>query len=641
MLLSVSVDANARFTCADPVQERLTPKSWERRLVLVAPRSRDRLSTGRSPESLVGAINSSARVAGRSLVAVAVILVGLLVVHSLALQPRHDRAMLVTQGLRQRHEAILNQQIGLQGFALTGNERYREIYQRGAQLLSNGNADASGFAGLDRRSTELYLELRLAQQAWVDELTARSVEATAAGSGGPAQALSGREIALFDAYLQTYERTMEGLDALHQTTHRINRLTLYPVIAGALLIMLGAGAVAFRRTRVLRQAVGEPLSALLARLEGIGRGDLTPKPITSGPAEFEVLARGLEEAAATLAAVGSEAQRREAELQTLAERQYGVLRFVREITGSLSIPHVVRSVCHHAAEVADGCRVVVWLLDDDGTSLHPVADSQGADLQPSGLEPRTTGDDAGRWKGLGERSPALETDRDRHELSILMAIGARVVGVLELTGPEVRLLSTDARQILENLAVHAAAATETARLHERTVEMAVTDQLTGLANRRRFDQDLDVECEASIRDATPLALLIMDIDEFKTYNDTLGHQAGDRALHRLAQVLVRNLRSTDDAYRYGGEEFAIVLRETTQEAAQRLAERLREDVERAFIAPDEPRTVTVSIGVAGLSRHDPTPRALIVAADAALYDAKHAGRNRVHVASAATLRHVE
>ena len=624
----------------------------------MSPRSRDRVAGDRAPQSLVHAIQSSRKLVGRSLGAVTLVLVGLLVTHGLVLQPLHDSAQQSTRVLRQRHEAILTMQIGLQGFSSTENEQYLAAYQRGVEQLHAEDSGVFSIMSRNRRATELYLELRLAQQAWVNESMAQSIFITLARAEGPEQALiareinqfladrqtderTGSEIALFDAYLQTYEQKMEELDALHQTAHRVNRLTLYSAIGGALLIMLGAGAVGFRRTRVLRQAVGEPLSALLGRLEEIGSGDLTPKPTTSGPAEFEVLARSLEKAAATLAAADSEAAHREAELQMLAERQYEVLRFVREISGSLSIPHVLRSVCHHASEVAGGCRVVVWLLDEDGTTLHPLADSRGTDLQPSGLEPRTTGDDADEWKGLGERSPALETDRDEHELSILMAIGARVVGVLDLTCPEVPMLDTDARQILENLAVHGAAATETARLHERTVEMAVTDELTGLANRRRFDRDLDAECEASIRDTTPLALLIIDIDDFKAYNETFGHQAGDRTLHRLAQVLVRSLRSTDEAYRYGGEEFAMMLREPTQEAAQRLAERLREDVERDFIAPDEPRQVTVSIGVAGLPRNDPTPKALILAADAALYDAKNAGRNRVRVAAAAALRPVE
>jgi diguanylate cyclase (GGDEF)-like protein len=210
--------------------------------------------------------------------------------------------------------------------------------------------------------------------------------------------------------------------------------------------------------------------------------------------------------------------------------------------------------------------------------------------------------------------------------------------MLQLTGPEVLLLSDDAIPVLENLAGHAAAVAETARLHGLAVEMAETDQLTGLANRRHFDEDLASECAASMEETTPLALLMIDIDDFKTYNDTFGHQAGDRLLRRLAPLLVRNLRSTDEAYRYGGEEFAIILCETTPGAAQKLAERLRQDIERHFIAPDEPRQVTVSIGVAGLSQNEPTPRAIVLAADAALYVAKRTGRNRIEVAGVADRR---
>jgi diguanylate cyclase (GGDEF)-like protein len=190
----------------------------------------------------------------------------------------------------------------------------------------------------------------------------------------------------------------------------------------------------------------------------------------------------------------------------------------------------------------------------------------------------------------------------------------------------------DVPAALETLAVHAATAIEAARLHEQTAHLAATDALTGLPNRRQLEADLALEATASARYQRPFALLMIDVDHFKAYNDEFGHQAGDVALQSVATVLSSGLRSTDLAYRFGGEEFALILRETSAAAATVLADRLRAAVEHRFAGPGERRAITVSVGVAGLPDHGPTPALLVEAADQALYAAKGAGRNRVEEA---------
>lgn len=159
---------------------------------------------------------------------------------------------------------------------------------------------------------------------------------------------------------------------------------------------------------------------------------------------------------------------------------------------------------------------------------------------------------------------------------------------------------------------------------------AHTDVLTGLANRRRFFEVAEAEISRSRRYETPLSLLMLDIDHFKEVNDAHGHRAGDRVLQQLARTCLEVLRTVDVVGRVGGEEFAILLPETTLEGAVEVAERLREAVGRAEVAREEgvPLRITVSIGVAPLSAGTNLDT-LMSQADAALYEAKHGGRNRV------------
>ena len=175
-------------------------------------------------------------------------------------------------------------------------------------------------------------------------------------------------------------------------------------------------------------------------------------------------------------------------------------------------------------------------------------------------------------------------------------------------------------------------------------KLSSLDGLTGIANRRRFDQTLEREWARAQRAGQPLALVLCDIDYFKQYNDQYGHQAGDACLRQLAKLLETSLRRGGDlAARYGGEEFAILLPGTDSEHARVVAENIRNALfelglphEHALVAS----VLTASFGVAALvPNQDNTPEVLIQRADRALYSAKRAGRNRVHSASADTTPH--
>ncbi len=158
-------------------------------------------------------------------------------------------------------------------------------------------------------------------------------------------------------------------------------------------------------------------------------------------------------------------------------------------------------------------------------------------------------------------------------------------------------------------------------------EAAFTDHLTGLANRRRFERQLDREVSRTQRYGRPFCLLLLDIDNFKLVNDTHGHEAGDEVIRRLALTLQAGTRGIDLAARIGGEEFAVILPETDFEGGLDVAERLRIAVREM----DTPLVgqVTASFGVAEFPVCAPTGRELLSVADAALYQAKHGGRDRV------------
>ena len=168
--------------------------------------------------------------------------------------------------------------------------------------------------------------------------------------------------------------------------------------------------------------------------------------------------------------------------------------------------------------------------------------------------------------------------------------------------------------------------------NRRLEELSFLDGLTEVANRRQFEQILDLEWRRAVRSGSPLSLILADIDHFKAFNDNHGHQAGDRCLRDVATLLDSIVqRAGDQVARYGGEEFAAMLPETDAEGAENIAERMRRAVESLETGGGR---VTVSIGVATtVAGETRSAESLVAAADAALYEAKRAGRNTVRARS--------
>lgn len=219
-------------------------------------------------------------------------------------------------------------------------------------------------------------------------------------------------------------------------------------------------------------------------------------------------------------------------------------------------------------------------------------------------------------------------------LNILLRNEDRVLGVLNLTDKvDGGTFSADEFYLVNSFAEHLANAVANAEKYQRILQLSITDGLTGLAVHRHFQNVLTAETTRSDRHGTPLALVMVDVDDFKLCNDTYGHQVGDLVLREIAVVMRGELRAYDLASRYGGEEFGIVLPNTSLRQAQAFAQRLLAAVAGGVSVPSHPRLrVTISEGVAEYQAHTGKDR-LIRDADQALLEAKRRGKNRVVAAA--------
>jgi diguanylate cyclase (GGDEF)-like protein len=273
-------------------------------------------------------------------------------------------------------------------------------------------------------------------------------------------------------------------------------------------------------------------------------------------------------------------------------------------------------------------------LSTDPGSVGPVRVGEGIsgeviDTGKAILEPDVRS--SGRRPAPPERSYKTNSF-----ISYPVIIGGRKVGVLNVTDKsggasydEVDL------SLLEMIGPQVALALERAEWQERATEfqlMSITDSLTGLPNRRYLEERLAEELNRSKRYDYAMSFLMIDIDDFKAYNDTNGHQAGDLALQITAHCLKSALRSADVASRYGGEEFCILLPQTAMAEANVIADRIRDRVATTHFPHGKAQPlghVTISVGVSTFSKHVDTPENIIAAADRALYEAKSLGKDRV------------
>jgi diguanylate cyclase (GGDEF)-like protein len=388
------------------------------------------------------------------------------------------------------------------------------------------------------------------------------------------------------------------------------------------------------------------IATFLDAARRLSRGDFRQRVPLHGNDEFAALGREFNDMSVQLEAKIEEVERNREELAetirrvgdalaTGLDRDGVVALAVRqavdacdaEVARALPLAHGAFT-SHEVGEVAGELERAIEMAERDVFAIH-------ADV---GVE--LLGALEGDERAERTRRAVAAWVGDAHALSIglrSLVDGPEYLGAISIARRG-EAFSREAEELLEYLAGQAVVSIENAALHETVERQATTDELTGLANLRAFVSIVNRELERSRRFDTPLALVMLDIDDFKVVNDTHGHQQGDEVLAHVAGVLRDLSRELDAPARYGGEELAVVLPQTDAAGAELLAERMRE----AVAALEVPRmggggtlSVTASFGVAAVPESALDRSGLVAAADAALYRAKRAGKNRVERASAA------
>src|SRR5437660_5467355 len=326
-------------------------------------------------------------------------------------------------------------------------------------------------------------------------------------------------------------------------------------------------------------------------------------------------------------------------LQEQAGREIAVNRIATAIRESLELGIILQKTvdevgvalkvlsCALRVEGETKEHALTYVYFDEGSEsegLHRESITETLDLHFQRLmdHPEVIVQDGSDESGSSaERLPTAVVPLILHERSI---------GALQVTVADpARVWNENEILLLRTVADQVAVAVNHAELFAKIQQQALTDALTGCYNRRSFEMQLDKDLQMARRLHQPLSLLMLDLDRFKQLNDSVGHDAGDDALRRLAVCFRQELRGVDSAARFGGDEFALILPQAYAEGALLVAERLRARIEQIEIPGFG--NVTASIGIATFPSQAPARAELVSAADAALYNAKRTGRNRVCV----------
>jgi diguanylate cyclase (GGDEF)-like protein len=402
--------------------------------------------------------------------------------------------------------------------------------------------------------------------------------------------------------------------AMESTAVRNGRLLAAGILAGFFVL-------AFTFALLVSRSLQRQIDAFLQAARRLGSGDFTVEVPTEGHDEFAALGEEFNKMSRQLEERLEELNQERARLQDAMRRIGETFAANLDREGLLEI--VVRTAVDGVG--ADAGRASV--RPNANAPLEQVALTGSVD----GLEEAVRAAEA---KVLETGEPCEATVDGVGALSHPMRRGddvhARVSGVVSVARRD-RPFSVAERELFHYLAEQAAVSIENVGLHETVERQAVTDELTGLFNRRRFQEAMATEVERSKRFGQPVGLVLLDLDDFKAVNDTYGHQQGDLVLREVARVLRETSREIDEPARYGGEELAVVLPGTDLEGAYNLAERVRAGIEQLalpLLDGDGALRVTASFGVATLPGSADDMRELVAAADEALYRAKRAGKNR-------------
>jgi diguanylate cyclase (GGDEF)-like protein len=395
--------------------------------------------------------------------------------------------------------------------------------------------------------------------------------------------------------------------------------TSAPSLAAA-AAFVGFLALAFAFAVAVSRRLQSEIQRLLEAAQRLGAGDFSVTVPAEGNDEFAALGQEFNSMAAQL-------KERLEELQRERERlQESIRRVGQSVAAGLDRVGVLEIVVQTAVEGVSAAagRATMRGPDDRLQEVARAGEPEAFRRALHAAEAAVI--DAGQVAEIqvGGAS-ALAAPLGANEA------GDQVIGIVSVARGDHVFTSTE-RELFAYLTNQASVSVENVDLHETVQRQAVTDELTGLFNHRRFQEVMSVEVERARRYGHEMGLIMLDIDNFKQVNDTYGHLQGDLVLREVARVLRQSSREIDEPARYGGEEMAVALPQTDLEGAYQFAERVRRAVEDlALPLPSGEGTlrVTASFGVASLASADHSDKdALVAAADGALYEAKRTGKNR-------------
>ena len=339
-------------------------------------------------------------------------------------------------------------------------------------------------------------------------------------------------------------------------------------------------------------------------------------------------------------------------LLTLAAQQADELDALKilslNLTASLDLPTVLDAVVKEAMRLVNGARIVhIFLYSDNKLEF-------GASLDSDGQKNRVFSEP--RKDGLTETAASkgriiIVEDMKNHSIyknapsdwsgsiiGIPLKMGEKVVGVMNLSRHKTGSFSAAELRLLNMLANQAAVAISNASLHQLISKKAYTDTVTGLANRRALDEHLESEIISARRTNSSFAVIMMDLDGFKSVNDTYGHEVGDQVLRAVFSVVAFGIRSSDFIARYGGDELTLILAKSNLQAAKLVTEKILENLAKFYYKAPDGKAIKLGIsgGIAIYPDHGRAGTELLRAADAALYYAKKHNRGKFLTAKAAT-----
>jgi diguanylate cyclase (GGDEF)-like protein len=521
-----------------------------------------------------------------TVVLVGVVLASTVVVYAVLLlrvQPRMDALSHARDHLQAIEEGLLVQDAAVTAYLSSGDVVLLSRVSAGAEEVEGARTEIAVALAEESSLADDHEALEAAEQEWRTTWVLPTV-ASAPTAPSPSAVTAGR--VLFDRYQAAQDALVERIDdRLADLSAEEDRMLWWG--AGTALV----ACVALLATVRAQRRLGAESRAAHVSLE---------RERFLSDAQADMLASKTAQLAAILA-------------------------MNAEVSGALEVRYVTDSVRTAARTISgfDEVEVVLWLDQLDLSRPRPRVSED--DLVNLVLGTRRSAFRAATPSGtrLARSLPGPVV-----EVALPMKVRAVVVGVLVFRHPEPIVLAADLLEVLEAIASQAAAAVDAAVLHESLEHAAGVDALTGLLNRRRLEDDM----QAATTDlASSTAVLMVDLDHFKVINDSRGHQRGDDVLRHVAGLLADNLRDGDSAYRYGGEEFLVLMPNTEVDDAVKVVTRLAAAVRATFPNLVEGRPLTVSAGISLLGER---PLAVAIGeADDALYRAKQEGRDRIVLAA--------